>query len=110
MKLLKYDSEIDNLISSIAEGNSIMNKYINDKITALDSNKKIIIDELNDMELNEYEETNKIDNINEMISVLDDVEKILESGDFDQIKSLCHLFIKSITFMEDKNINIDYYI
>lgn len=110
MKLLKYDSEIDNLISSIAEGNSIMSKYINDKITALDSNKKIIIDELNDMELDEYEETNKIDNINEMLSVLDDVEKILDSGDFDQIKSLCHLFIKSITFMEDKSINIDYYI
>lgn len=110
MKILRIESEIDNIISSLAEGNTIINKYLNDKVSVLDSNKTELIKELSELTIRQEKETNKIENIAEMLNIIEDVDKVLENGEFYEIKNLCHLFIKKITFQSDKSLDIEYYI
>lgn len=110
MKLIRIDTEIDNLVTSLAEGNAIVSKYINEKISSLDGNKKVLQDELNSLEVEEYKSQDRIDNIDMVLSMIDNMDNILSSNDFGEIKNLCHALINSITFHHDKRIEIEYYV
>jgi Site-specific recombinases, DNA invertase Pin homologs len=110
IEIIKNETEIDNLLTSIAEGNSVVIRYVNEKIAALDNHKKMLLSDLNDLEMNEYSSNNKYDNIDTMIELLDNMDDILKSENFDSIKRLCHTFISSITFHADKSIDIEYYV
>lgn len=39
MELATINNQIDNLLTSLASGNAVMSKYINDKITELDAKR-----------------------------------------------------------------------
>jgi len=108
IRILRIESEIDNLLTSIAEGNPVLTKYVNEKITSLDSNKKQLEDELNNLQLNEYKNQSKIENIDDILNAIANMDEVLENANFDEVKNLCRLLIKQITFYEDKKINIDY--
>jgi site-specific DNA recombinase len=110
MKIVKIESEIDNLVTSIAEGNAVVTKYINDKIAALDGNRRILTEELNDLELKEYKNKDIIENMDNIIYMVENMDSILEKGDYDEVKSLCHTLIKTITFHPAKRIEIEYYV
>lgn len=110
LNITKIDEEIENLISSIADGNATFLKYINEKIEKLDLHKRELLSELNDLELNEYGKQNTIDNSDDIINCINTLEETLNSNDFDEIRRTCNLLINSITFHADKSIDINYFV
>lgn len=110
MEIARIDAEIDNLLNSIAEGNTTVNKYINKKIETLDVHKSQLLSELNELELEERSSRNNIDGLEEIIDQISSLEETLNSGDFNKVKNMCRVLVKSITFHKDKSIEIEYYI
>lgn len=101
-KIIKIDIQIQNLIDSIAEGNVIVSKYINKKIEDLEIEKQNILSELNLLN----EKNNFTDN-NFLIEYIKDINKKLNTKDFEQLKLVCHTIIDKIV-ITDKNIDIHY--
>ena len=68
-EIIKIDAEIENLLSKIAEANPIVMKYINDKISELDSRKKQL----------------EIDLQKQTINTFDDLEELFLGTDFNEL-------------------------
>jgi len=110
MEIVRIESEIDNLLNSIADGNAIVNKYLNQKIESLDTRKSQLLSELNTLELNEYSSKNSINSLDEIIEQISSLEETLNSGNSEKVRNMCKVLVKSITFYKDKSIDIEYYI
>lgn len=110
LEIARVEVEIDNLISSLAEGNAVINKYINTKIESLDAHKSQLLLELNALEIEEYNSKNSINDIDKIINEITHLEETLNTGDFEKVKNMCNILVKSITFHTDKSIEIEYYI
>lgn len=108
MEILKVDEQIDNLVTSLATGSSTLGKYLEEKISKLDARKTELMEEINELHLNEYK--NNIDNVDELISIITDLDNIIQRNDFDELKSVAHSLLKQITLFKDKKIAIDYVI
>lgn len=100
--LIKIDSEIDNLISSIASGNSILIKYLEERITQLDEKKKELNKELNNLESNFIEDNEALLNIKKELRANVNIEYDLRNGDINTKKRLSKIFISQITIFCDE--------
>lgn len=101
-EFMKLDIQIHNLIDSIAEGNNITLKYINEKIENLESQKLNIQKQL---ELLNVENTE--DNYSAIIEYIKNINEKLDSNDFEEMKKLCKTLIEKIVII-DQNIDIHY--
>lgn len=101
-ELTKYDIQIENLINSIAEGNSIVSKYINQKIEEIEKQKELILSKLN-----ELKNDNQIEDNNYLIEYIKTINDKLDSADFEELKNICKTVIDKIV-VTDKNIDIHY--
>lgn len=102
MKIIKIDSEIENLITSIAAGNSTINKYLEERVTKLDTAKKELLAELGTIESDSIEENDDIVNIRNEFQANDNIEYQLRHGDMETRKRLSKLFINQITVYNDE--------
>ena len=109
MKLIKIDSEIENLITSIATGNITLIKYLEERITKLDEEKKTLNKELNDLESSVMADSENLLNIKKELKKNNNIEYLLKNGDIETRKRLSKLFISQITIFSDEII-VDYYI
>lgn len=101
-ELVKLDIQINNLINSIAEGNAIISKYINQKIEDLENNKKKITIKLNQLSIdNEFKDDNSL------IEYVKNINEKLDSKNFEELKLLCKTVINEI-IITDENIDIHY--
>ena len=101
-ELTKYDIQIENLINSIADGNVIISKYINEKIEEIEKQKEIIISKLN-----ELKNDNQIEDNNYLIEYIKTINDKLASTDFEELKNICKTVIDKIV-ITDENIDIHY--
>lgn len=101
-KIIKFDLQIQNLINSLADGNAIVSKYINQKITELEEEKQ-----KNAILLNELNNTNDFYNDNSLIKYIQNINEKLNANDFDELKLLCKTVINEIV-VTDENIDIHY--
>lgn len=100
--ILKFDLQIQNLINSIAEGNIIISKYINQKIEELEKEKQKTV-----LKLNELNNKNDFLDDNSLIEYIKDINEKIASDDFEQLKLLCKTVIDKIV-ITDNNIDIHY--
>lgn len=100
--IVKLDIQIQNLINSIAEGNTIISKYINQKITELENKKQKLISQLNKI-LNEDDFIED----NSLIEYVKNINKKINTTDFEELKTLCKTVIDKIV-ITDENIDIHY--
>ena len=101
-ELTKYDIQIENLVNSIAEGNVVVSKYINQKIEEIEKQKEEII-----LKLRSLKENNNIDNDNYLIDYIKNINEKLNTTDFEELKNICKTVIDKIV-ITDENIDIHY--
>lgn len=102
------DSQIDKLITTLSESTDITTKYVNARIEQLDLEKNKLTQKLaafnnrHAVKDTEYMLLKRIDKI------IDSIPTILQTGTFEEIKDLCNILVRQITFCEDGGINIEY--
>ena len=97
LKLSQIDTEIDNLIQAISSGNPTLLKYANIHITELDEQRQHILNELQDLNLEQYQEDNLQAAYQFVYSYLDNFEEKIHAADFDEMKTICNTLIAQIT-------------
>ena len=100
--LIKINLQIENLINSIAEGNTTISKYINKKIEDLEVEKQKIISQLKSLS----EQSNILEN-NQLIDYVSKINDKINTNDFEQLKLLCKTVIEEI-IVTNENIDIRY--
>ncbi len=99
IRIFEIDTQIENLINSLAKSNTVLTDYINRKIADIDSEKKELINKLK--EYNERVQPNKnMDSINKCIYNWD--ESTLE-----QKKTVAKFLIEKI-FIKDNEVAINW--
>lgn len=101
-ELTKCDIQIENLINSIAEGNAVVSKYLNQKIEEIEKQKEEISSKLKDIKKND-----NFDNDDYLIDYIKNINDKLDSTDFEELKNICKTVIDKIV-ITDKNIDIRY--
>ena len=101
-ELTKYDIQIENLINSIADGNTVVSKYINQKIEEIEKAK----DEIN-LKLKDLKENNNLDNDQYLIEYIKNINEKLNTTDFEELKNICKTVIEKIV-VTDESIDIHY--
>ena len=100
--LTRCDIQIENLINSIAEGNVVVSKYINQKIEEIEKQKEEII-----LKLKNLKENNDLENDNYLIDYIKNINEKLNTTDFEELKIICKTVIDKIV-VTDENIDIHY--
>lgn len=101
-ELTKCNIQIENLINSIAEGNVVVSKYLNQKIEEIEKQKEII-----SINLREITENNDIQDDNYLIEYIQNINEKLNTNDIEELKKICKTVINKI-IVTDKNIVIHY--
>ena len=101
-ELTKCDIQIENLINSIAEGNAIVSKYLNQKVKEIEKQKEDL-----SIKLKKLKESNSIEDDNYLIEYIKDINEKLDTTDFDELKNICKTVINKIV-ITDENIDIHY--
>lgn len=101
-ELTKCDIQIENLINSIADGNAIVSKYINQKIEEIEKQKGNIT-----LKLKNLNDNNNFDNDDYLIEYIKNINEKLNTTDFEELKNICKTVIEKIV-ITDKNIDIHY--
>lgn len=101
-EIVKINIQINNLVDSVAEGNSISLKYINQKIQELDREKLLKSEELSKLNLENITEDNSY-----ILDYVKNINEKLNTKDFDDLKILCRTVIDKIV-VTDENIDIHY--
>ena len=101
-ELTKCDIQIENLINSIADGNAIVSKYINQKIEEIEKQKEEII-----LKLKNLKENNDFNNDDYLIEYIKNINEKLNTTDFEELKNICKTVIEKIV-ITDENIDIHY--
>lgn len=108
IQLNQVQTEIENLMESLTQGNSILIKYINKKIVELDARKSSIASRISEIDSGQTTDQEELSLLQQLNLVLDDIPDILTNGTFDEIKDLCHILVKKIVFQKDGTIDIEY--
>lgn len=101
-EIIKLDMQIQNLINSIAEGNTIVSKYINQKVEEIENQKSLLVNKLKSLD-----NTTINDNQNKLLDYIKNINEKLNTTDFEELKQLCKTVIEKIV-ITDENIDIHY--
>lgn len=107
-KLYSIDNEINNYLSSIGRGTSVVDSYLTQKITSLDSEKQIILNELSMLDTEIFRSENQILNteyLKELAKQVNNFDKL----DFGDKHILVSAFIKKLHIYNPENIEIDWF-
>lgn len=101
-ELIKCDIKIENLINSIADGNAVISKYINQKIEEIEKQKEEIT-----IKLKKIKENSELNSDNYLIEYVKNINEKLNTTDFEELKNICKTVIDKIV-VTDENIDIHY--
>lgn len=108
IQLNHVQTEIDNLMQTLTQGNTTLIKYANEKILELDNKKATISARLSEIEFGNTKDQEEISTLQRLNAILDDIPNTLTNGTFDEIKNMCHILVKRIVFQKDGEISIEY--
>ena len=84
-------------MQAISSGNPTLLKYANLHITELDEQRQHILNELQDLNLEQYQDDHLLAAYQFVYSYLDNFEKKIRAADFDELKTICNTLISQIT-------------
>jgi DNA invertase Pin-like site-specific DNA recombinase len=99
LQIIEIESQIENLLNRLAEGNSVTMKYINEKITGLDESKSDMMEKIRKLSIDSIQ-ARPIDDVTEYIKMWWDFS-------LEEKKSICGYFINRM-FIKDDEIEIDW--
>ena len=102
------ETELQNLISSIAQGGPAMAKYLNARLEELDAEKTGLLEELRRLEEQTFLEDSRMQVLLRICDRIDSIPDILSGNDFDDIRNTCALLVKNIFFLADGSIEVSY--
>ena len=105
-ELATIQKQIDNLLSSIADGNASLIKYANEKISELDNRKAVLNQELSHIDSLTSAQKSEADLANLIYDMLEYIPEVLSGGDFDKIKETCNILVREIRFKENGEIDV----
>ncbi len=105
MQLSKIDIEISNIVSSISSGNTVMNKYLNERISELDLKKKELSDKIAEIELKDTVKYANSEAVKALLAI-DDFENTFIQMSNDEKKYIAKLLIEKVTLSPEKEIEI----
>lgn len=105
IELEKIETEIQNLLSAVADSGATAARYLNEKIEELDRRKSILNGKILKLEQKEYAKYARFSHIN-----FDTLEYDIINGDFDKRKNIAHALIKKVNVYDNKDINVEYWI
>ena len=108
IQLNQVETEISNLMLSLADGNSVLIKYVNEKIIELDARKSDILARIFEIDSEQSSDYQENALMQQLSSILNDIPTILHNGTFEEIRDMCHLLVKKITFQSNGDIDIEY--
>lgn len=94
IKITKIDEQINKLIEIIVSGTEITAKYLNDKISSLDSEKKQLLKQME----NDKSGSPKIESIKQFYDIIDEWENLT----FDQKKEIAYRLIDKLYITEEE--------
>lgn len=94
IKIFEIDTQIDNLVNSLAKSNTILTDYINKKIVAFDSEKKDLVKQLKEC-------TEKVQTDQKLDSIFKCIDNWKEST-LDQKKTVAKCLIQKILIKDDE--------
>lgn len=101
-EIVKLDIQINNLVNSIADSNTVSLKYINQKIENLDKEKNTKSQELSQLSINTFSNDKAY-----ILNYIKDINSKLSSKDFEDMKLLCQTLIDKI-IIDNENVDIHY--
>lgn len=99
-EIIKLNIQIQNLIDSLAEGNTTISKYINQKIEEIEIQKQKLTTKLRTLSNNDTQN-------NDIIEYVKNINEKLTKANFEDLKIICKTVIKEIV-VTDENIDIHY--
>ena len=108
IQLNQVETEISNLMLSLTGANAILMKYANEKIVELDARKSDIVARISAIDSSQSSDREEISLLQQLASLLHDIPDVLMNGTFDEIRDMCHLLVKKITFQQNGEIDIEY--
>ena len=99
-EILKLNIQIQNLIDSLAEGNTTISKYINQKIEEIEKQKQELTTKLKTLSHNDTQN-------NDIIEFIKNINEKLVKASFEDLKIICKTIINEI-IITDENIDIHY--
>ncbi len=98
LRILEIDKQIENLINQLTEANSVVIKYVNEKMMNLDNEKNTLLEEI---KRNYLESNNKlpIENVIEKINNWEDLN-------IEERKEICRTYIEKIFIFNDDEVEI----
>ncbi len=106
-QIQKIDQEIETLVTSIAQGNDTLIKYANIKIEQLDNQRKVLVQELSTLDLEQFSERTEIEKYRDIYYFIQGIDVKVTDADFAQMKFICNMLIESVTFFAD-DVKINY--
>lgn len=107
-RIAAIETELHNLVSSIAQGGPAMARYLNARLEELDQEKSGLLKELRDLEEQGFLNDSRLQVLLQICERIDSIPNILNGNDFDDIRSTCALLVKDIFFQADGSVEISY--
>lgn len=108
-KVYSKEKEINTYIDQIGSG-TVIDKYLNQKITALDNEKAILLKEVDEIDLKLYSEGKSIIDTEHLKDVTKKVSSSFKNSEIQTKKLLSTSLIKKILLDDNKNITIEWYL
>ena len=107
MELATINNQIDNLLTSLASGNAVMSKYINDKITELDAKRTPLQAKL--LQLDATSSVNdELKRLERIEWAMEQLPLVYTEDTFDLSVQVSQALINNIVFTEDGEVNISF--
>lgn len=99
-EIIKLNMQIQNLIDSLAEGNTTISKYINQKVEVIEDHKQELTTKLKALSINDTQN-------DDIIEYVKNINEKLSNASFEDLKIICKTIIKEIV-ITDENVDIHY--
>lgn len=107
LKLSQIDTEIEHLMQAISSGNTTLLKYANMHIAELDAQRQAVLEALQALDMEQYEDDTLQAAYQFVYTYLDNFEEKVRTADFDEMKVICNTLISQITLNHNEPGEID---
>ena len=107
MELATINNQIDNLLTSLASGNAVMSKYINDKITELDAKRTPLQAKL--LQLDATSSVNdELKRLERIVWAMEQLPLVYTEDTFDLSVQVSQALVNNIVFNADGEVTISF--
>jgi hypothetical protein len=109
-KVYSMDNEIKNFLSNLGKGNSVVDSYINQRITELDGEKRELLKEIEKLDIQLYHDGRNIIDLAYIQEISEQIKKNFDNEDVETRHKLASALIKRIRMDDYGNAAVEWYL